>query len=298
MDLKRYLEEKRVLVEEALARLLALDARLQPDLARHLEAMRYSLLAGGKRVRPILCLAACEAVGGDGAAALPAALALECIHTYSLIHDDLPAMDNDDLRRGRPTNHKVYGEANAILAGDGLLTLAFELLSAPADRELPPDVRLRIVNLVAAGAGPFGMVGGQAIDIACEGRQIDFPTLQEIHSRKTGALITAAVQAGALAGGADPDQFGMLTDYGEKIGLSFQIVDDLLNVEGTTEQLGKAAGSDAARGKATYPSFFGLEETRARAGEAVTQALAALEGLGPPAEPLRQLALYIKDRNQ
>jgi geranylgeranyl diphosphate synthase type II len=298
MDLKKYLEARRILVEDGLADLLPPSADLQGDLARHLEAMRYSLLAGGKRVRPILCLAACEAVGGEMQAALPVALALECIHTYSLIHDDLPAMDNDDLRRGLPTNHKVYGEANAILAGDSLLTLAFEILSGPRTQDLPPEVRLRIINLIAAGSGPMGMVGGQVIDIACEGKAIDFTTLREIHRRKTGALITAAVQAGALVGQANQEQFENLTRYGEMIGLSFQIVDDLLNVEGTTAQLGKAAGSDAARGKATYPAFFGIEETRRQAEEAVNQALATLIDLGPAAEPLRQLALYIRDRNQ
>jgi len=298
MDLKKYLEDQKILVEDGLAKLLRPAADLQFDLARHLEAMRYSLMAGGKRVRPILCLAACAAVGGEMQAALPVALALECIHTYSLIHDDLPAMDNDDLRRGLPTNHKVYGEANAILAGDSLLTLAFEVLSGPRTQGLPPEIRLRIVNLIAAGSGPMGMVGGQVMDIACEGKVIDFATLREIHRRKTGTLITAAVQAGALVGQADQEQFENLTRYGEMIGLSFQIVDDLLNVEGTTAQLGKAAGSDAARGKATYPAFFGIEGTRRQAEEAVGQALASLADFGPRAEPLRQLALYIKDRNQ
>jgi geranylgeranyl diphosphate synthase type II len=298
MDLKKYLEDQKILVEDELAKLLPPAADLQLDLARHLEAMSYSLMAGGKRVRPILCLAACTAVGGEMPAALPVALALECIHTYSLIHDDLPAMDNDDLRRGLPTNHKVYGEANAILAGDSLLTLAFEILSGPRTQDLPPEIRLRIVNLIAAGSGPMGMVGGQVMDIACEGKGIDFATLREIHRRKTGALITAAVQAGALVGQADQEQFENLTRYGEMIGLSFQIVDDLLNVEGTTAKLGKAAGSDAARGKATYPAIFGIEETRRQAEEAVRQALASLADFGPTAEPLRQLALYIKDRNQ
>ena len=197
-----------------------------------------------------------------------------------------------------PTSHKVYGEANAILAGDSLLTLAFEILSGPRTADLPADVRLRIVNLIAAGSGPLGMVGGQVMDVACEGKAIDFATLRQIHRRKTGALITAAVQTGALVGQADPKQFENLGRYGEMIGLSFQIVDDLLNVEGTTAQLGKAAGSDAARGKATYPAFFGVAETRRQAEEAVSQALSSLADFGPAAEPLRQLALYIKNRNQ
>jgi geranylgeranyl diphosphate synthase type II len=225
-------------------------------------------------------------------------VALECIHTYSLIHDDLPAMDNDALRRGRPTNHMVYGEANAILAGDGLLTLAFELLSDPDKATVPLAVRLKVIRAIAVGAGPLGMVGGQIIDIASEGKGIDFATLQEIHRRKTAALILAAVQAGAMIGGATSDRYQALCRYGEMIGLSFQIVDDLLNVEGTPEQLGKAAGSDAERGKATYPAFFGVEGTRARAAEAVQAAGDSLADFGPKAEPLRQLALYIKDRKK
>jgi len=298
MDLKTYLSDKQLQVEAAMARLFPAADGLQPDLARHLEAMRYSLFAGGKRVRPILCLAACEAVSGDSQAALPVAVALECIHTYSLIHDDLPAMDDDALRRGRPTNHMVYGEANAILAGDGLLTFAFELLSGPASATIPAATKLEIIRVIAAGSGPLGMVGGQIIDIASEGKSIDFATLQEIHRRKTGALILAAVQAGALVGDAEVEQYSALCHYGEMIGLSFQIVDDLLNVEGTTAQLGKAVGSDAERGKATYPAFFGVEETRSKAAEAVREAVASLADFGPQAEPLRQLALYIKDRNK
>jgi geranylgeranyl diphosphate synthase type II len=298
MDIKQYLSDQRLQVEAAMTRLFPAAEGLQPDLARHLEAMHYSLFADGKRVRPILCLATCEAVGGDSRAALPAAVALECIHTYSLIHDDLPAMDNDALRRGRPTNHVVYGEANAILAGDGLLTWAFELLSSPTDPAIPADTQLQVIKAIAAGAGPLGMVGGQIIDIASEGKSIDFATLREIHRRKTGALILAAVQAGALVGAAGPDRYRALSRYGEMIGLSFQIVDDLLNVEGSSAELGKAVGSDAERGKATYPAFFGVEATRAKAAEAVQEAVAALTDFGPEAEPLRQLALYIKDRKK
>ncbi|HSH13323.1 MAG TPA: farnesyl diphosphate synthase [Desulfurivibrionaceae bacterium] len=298
MDLKQYLNDKRLQVEAAMEQLFPVADTPQPDLARHLEAMRYSLFAGGKRVRPILCLAACEAVDGDSRAALPAAVALECIHTYSLIHDDLPAMDDDALRRGRPTNHMVYGEANAILAGDGLLTWAFEILSDPAELGIPAEVRLRAIKVIAAGAGPLGMVGGQIIDIASEGKTIDFATLREIHRRKTGALILAAVQAGALIGNASPGQYAALSHYGEMIGLSFQIVDDLLNVEGNSAELGKAVGSDAERGKATYPAFFGVEATRAKAAETVQAAVDSLVDFGPKAEPLRQLALYIKDRKK
>jgi len=298
MDLKTYLTAKQVLVEAAMSRLFPYAEGLQTDLARHIDAMRYSLFAGGKRVRPIICLAACEAIGGDEQTALPVAVALECIHTYSLIHDDLPAMDNDELRRGKPTNHMIYGEANAILAGDGLLTFAFTLLSGLSTTTIPAADRLEIIKVVAVGAGPFGMVGGQIIDIASEGKSIDFVTLREIHRRKTGALILASAQAGALVGRANPDQYAALSRYGEMIGLAFQIIDDLLNVEGSTEQLGKNVGTDAERGKATYPAFFGVAETRAKAVEAVQDALDSLAGLGPRAEPLRQLALYIKDRKK
>ncbi|MBU0482320.1 MAG: polyprenyl synthetase family protein [Proteobacteria bacterium] len=294
MDLKKYLGEKKKLVEESMEALMYAPRGLQEDHARHIEAMGYSLFAGGKRIRPILCLAACSAVGGVEDNAIPAAVSLECIHTYSLIHDDLPAMDDDDLRRGKPTNHTIYGEAGAILAGDGLLTLAFELLAR--NSKLEAAEQLQIIRLIAEGSGSMGMVGGQAIDIACEGKKIDFETLKQIHRRKTGALLTAAVQAGAVVGGASEAQFQALTDYGNEIGLAFQIVDDLLNVEGTTEELGKAAGSDAERQKSTYPAFFGIEETRRKAEEAVARALASLETFDRKAEPLREIAHYIRKR--
>lgn len=281
-----------------MARYMPTDEGLPPDLARHIESMHYSLFAGGKRVRPVLCLAACEAVGGNGQHVMPVAVALECIHTYSLIHDDLPAMDDDELRRGKPTNHVLYGEAGAILAGDGLLTLAFELLSSDLLANINPVDRLKIINVIATGVGPLGMVGGQAIDIACEGKDIDFSTLKQIHSRKTGALITASVQAGGIIGGANPKQLSSLTTYGNKIGLAFQIIDDLLNIEGTTEQLGKTAGSDAERCKATYPAIFGLEEAKVMANETITDALDALEGFDEKGEPLMELAKYVLSRNK
>jgi len=296
MDLQNYLKDKRALVEEAMADLMLDSDNLPNELARHIEAMRYSLFAGGKRVRPILCVAACESVGGTASKVLPAAVALECIHTYSLIHDDLPAMDDDNLRRGKPTNHMLYGEAGAILAGDGLLTLAFELLSELA-ADIEPIDRLRIINIIARAAGPLGMVGGQAMDIACEGKEIGIDTLRQIHSRKTGALITAAVQSGAVIGGASPEKFSALSTYGEKIGLAFQIVDDLLNVEGSTEQLGKAAGSDIKLSKATYPAIFGVERTRELAEQTIADALKALENFDEHSDPLRRLATYIVSRN-
>ncbi len=298
MDLQTYLQDKRGLVEQAMADLMPGNGKLPPELDRHLEAMRYSLFAGGKRVRPILCLASCEAVGGAISHALPAAVALECIHTYSLIHDDLPAMDDDELRRGKPTSHMLYGEAGAILAGDGLLTLAFELLSGKLPADIEPGAQLGIINIIARAAGSLGMVGGQAMDIVSEGKEIDVITLREIHSRKTGALISAAVQSGAVIGGATPEQFSSLTTYGEKIGLAFQIVDDLLNVEGTAEQLGKAAGSDADRNKATYPALYGLERTRQLAEESVAEALDALAHFDEYSAPLRRLASYIISRSK
>lgn len=297
MELDLYLEEKRRFVEAGLQDLM-LEA--SGPFSRHLEAMRYSLFAGGKRIRPILCLAAGEAIDGSAGVAarlLPIACALEYIHTYSLIHDDLPAMDNDALRRGKPTNHVLYGEAGAILAGDGLLTLAFHLLSGERGAGLPAPQRLKIIEIIAAAAGPSGMVGGQSLDIDSEKVTIDFQRLQTIHRAKTGALITCSLQAGALAAGASAKQYDDLTRYGEKIGLAFQIVDDILNVTSTTEELGKAAGSDANRGKATYPAFFGLKETRRLAAQAAAEAIEALAAFDDKAEPLRRLATYITTRS-
>ncbi len=297
LDIKIYLSEKRQLVEETLEKLML---QAIGPFEKHIEAMRYSLFVGGKRIRPILCLAAGEAVGLSSATEknlLPVACALECIHTYSLIHDDLPAMDNDDLRRGKPTNHTLFGEAGAILAGDSLLTWAFDLLSAPTKGTMSPEQQLKTIHLIASAAGPHGMVGGQSLDIATENTEFPFTTLQTIHKNKTGALITCSVHAGAIGAGASQEQTEKLIAYGDSIGLAFQIVDDLLNVTATTEQLGKAAGSDANRGKATYPAFFGIEKTRAKAKEAVTKAIDALAGFDHNADPLRALAEYVYTRN-
>jgi len=297
VDIKTYLSEQRAVVESALERFM-LPA--ESPFTHHIHAMRYSLFAGGKRIRPILCLAAGGAID-DGRQTyenlLPVGCALECIHTYSLIHDDLPAMDDDELRRGKPTNHMLYGEAGAILAGDGLLTFAFQLLSDASTATLNPADRLHIMSLIATAAGPLGMVGGQALDIASENNDFPFETLKTIHRSKTGALITCSVQAGAVAAGASPEQFTRLTEYGDNVGLAFQIVDDLLNVTATTEQLGKAAGSDAERGKATYPGYFGISETRRLAREAVDRAIASLSCFDAKAEPLRALAEYIYTRS-
>ncbi len=297
MEIKSYLKEQRQLVEASFEAFIPLASG---DFAAHFEAMRYSLLAGGKRVRPILCIAAARAVAGDGIASqdiMPVACALECIHTYSLIHDDLPAMDNDDLRRGKPTNHVLHGEAAAILAGDGLLTWAFDLLSDPKYGSLRAETRLAVCHCVARAAGSYGMVGGQALDIASENTEFPFSTLQSIHRSKTGALITASVVSGGLCAEADTTALAQLEGYGKQIGLAFQIVDDLLNATATTEQLGKAAGSDAELGKATYPAYFGIEKTRALAQEAVANAIDCLADFDTKARPLRLLADYIYTRS-
>jgi len=298
MDIKQFLEARRKQVDAALDNFLPEE---KGTLAEHIKAMRYSLFAGGKRVRPILCLAAAEAVQ-DYDNEFPntlmlTACALECIHTYSLIHDDLPAMDDDELRRSKPTNHMIFGEAGAILAGDSLLTCAFELLSRE-ELEASATDRLKVISLISNAVGPEGMVGGQFLDLTHEGKKVGDGMLREIHSRKTGALITASVQTGGVLGKCTTEQFHALTLYGTRIGLAFQIVDDLLNVEGTREQLGKAAGSDAARNKTTYPSLFGLDETRKKAREAIDEALAALEGFDERAAMLRELARYIIDRKR
>lgn len=292
--IKEYLQEKRLLVEAALRHFLPVQ---EAPLEFHRQSMEYSLSAGGKRVRPILCIAAAESLGQEMGDLMAIPCALECIHTYSLIHDDLPAMDDDKLRRGKPTNHMVYGEAAAILAGDSLLTFAFELLSHPSlAKSVTLANQVRLINTVAKAAGPRGMVGGQALDIASENKDIPFETLRFIHNRKTGALITASVQCGALLGNASPEQFEALSKYGENIGLAFQIIDDLLNVEGTIAELGKAVGSDAHRNKATYPGFFGVEETRTMAKTAVDKAAEALSHFDQRADNLRALAAYIYQR--
>lgn len=298
VDIKNYLDEKRERVEQALETVM-LSAT--GDFADHIEAMRYSLFVGGKRVRPILCLAAGDCVNPDPVLEerlLPVACALECIHTYSLIHDDLPAMDNDDLRRGHPTCHKKFGEAEAILAGDGLLTYAFDLLSDPRYTGLADGARLQIIYTVARAAGSLGMVGGQSLDMVNEGREVRFDELKTIHRSKTGALITASVLSGAIGAGATAVQLDALRAYGDNIGLAFQIVDDLLDVTSTTEELGKTAGSDEAHDKATYPAFFGIEKTREMAGQAVRESLKALSEFPDSAEPLRALAQYIVDRTR
>jgi len=294
MDIKQYLEQKRQDVDRFLESVMPPESA--PPATLH-KAMRYSLFAGGKRVRPILAIAAYEAVGGTSQSILPLASSLEMIHTYSLIHDDLPAMDNDDYRRGKPTNHKVFGEAMAILAGDALLTMAFDLVSRPELVDgLDPRSQVTVVQELAVGSGNVGMVGGQVADIEAEGKDIDLATLEGVHRWKTGKLIRASVRIGGIAGGAGAEQVNRLTAYAEDIGLAFQIADDVLNVTGTREQLGKDANTDASRGKKTYPTFFGVDGARKLAEERVASAIAHLKEFGPQADPLRELAVYITSR--
>jgi len=295
MDLKTYLKTQCARVDAALDRFIPQESELPHNLHK---AMRYSIFAGGKRVRPILMLAACQAVGGDTERAIPAACAMEMIHTYSLIHDDLPAMDDDDFRRGNPTNHKVFGEAIAILAGDALLTEAFKLISDPRFAVgCAPAAQLAVIHEIATCAGSYGMVGGQVVDMESEGQpDIDLPTVQYIHTHKTGALIKASVVAGALLGGADERKLAAITRYGEAAGLAFQIADDILDIEGTTEEIGKDAGSDEARGKATYPAVMGLAAAKEEAQAMMDEAFRALEIFGAEADPLREIATYIVNR--
>ncbi|OGR29534.1 MAG: polyprenyl synthetase [Desulfuromonadales bacterium GWC2_61_20] len=294
MELSNYLVERTALVEAALDRFLPREEILP---ARLHQAMRYSVFAGGKRIRPILMIAACEAVGGEAAQVIPAACAMEMIHTYSLIHDDLPAMDDDDYRRGRLTNHKVYGEATAILAGDALLTQAFGLLAdATALEQVPAHVRLQVIGTIAVAAGSFGMVGGQVVDMESEGHDFDLPTLEYIHTHKTGALILASITTGALIGGASAEAARALERYGAAVGLAFQIADDILDIVGDQATIGKDVGSDEERGKATYPALLGLSEARGRARELRDTALSALAPLGDRGERLKQIAHFIIDR--
>ena len=294
LDLKEHLKEKKRLVDKFLDDYLP-KADVHPN-ALH-EAMRYSLFAGGKRVRPILCIASCEAVGGDIDTVMPVASAIELIHTYSLIHDDLPAMDNDDYRRGRPTNHKMYGEAIAILAGDALLTLAFDLLSDKGlNKRLDSDSLLSIIKRLSSASGSAGMVGGQAADIQASGKEVNLPEVEYIHIHKTGALIRASVCIGAIAGNASKDALSALTRYGEAIGLAFQIADDVLDIEGSKDEIGKDVGSDIAKEKVTYPSVIGISESKKLAKGLIDKSIEAISTLGDKAEPLREIARYIVER--
>ena len=329
--LSSYLLNNKEKIDGYLMRLAGIHGEIPRTLYN---SMQYSLSAGGNRIRPILSIASCEAVGGRLEDVIPAAIAIEMIHTYSLIHDDLPSMDNDDLRRGKPTNHKVFGEATAILAGDGLLTMAFSILSDTKNVEDPVchpelvsgsqtkrsrnkfgmtvggeereavfsddnnhlDKRLRIISEIALAAGPEGMVGGQQLDIENEGKKIDAAALEELHRRKTGALILAAVRAGGISGGASEMQLQALSVYGNKSGLAFQIADDILDVEGDVEDVGKSIGKDAKQRKNTYPAILGLAQSKILALQLVDEAITALDSFDDKADPLRMIAGYIIDR--
>ena len=295
-DLKAYLNDKKAIVDKALLTYFPQPEGPASDL---IEAMRYSLFAGGKRLRPILCIAGAEAVGGTSSDILPVACSLELIHTYSLIHDDLPAMDDDALRRGKPTNHKVFGEAIALLAGDGLLTEAFHLLSSGELAErIQSDVILQVIRMISGAAGYDGMVGGQAVDIQWEGKKAAFSIVEYIHTHKTGAMIAASVTSGVLLAGGNEWQLQAITNYGRKTGLAFQIADDILDIEGDSMAMGKTAGADKQKGKMTYPAVLGLEESKKVQSELVSSAIHSLEKFDQRAEPLRHLAQYIIERKK
>ena len=281
------------LVEEGLLR----ELKKVPAYDETLEkAMEYSLMAGGKRLRPVLLMAAADAVGKDGAAFLTTGCAIEMIHTYSLIHDDLPAMDNDDYRRGKPTNHKVFGDGIAVLAGDALLTLAFEVMLR--QEGAAPETLVTVVSEMSRAAGPYGMVGGQVLDLEGEGRHLDLTALRKIHMGKTGALFCAAIRSGAILADAKEEELAALTLYAERFGLAFQITDDILDVTGDEAAIGKPVGSDVRNEKATYVTLTSLEEAKKLAEDAVDEAVAALDIFGERAAFLRDLALFLLGRKK
>ncbi|MGE4590069.1 MAG: polyprenyl synthetase family protein [Acidaminococcaceae bacterium] len=289
MDFAKYYEDRKKLVNNFL------EKRMQKKgISRVDEAMRYSLLAGGKRIRPLLLMATADAIGSHGYNYLPVACGLEMIHTYSLIHDDLPLMDNDDYRRGRLTNHKVYGDAMALLAGDALLTLAFEVMLE--QKNVNSDVLVETIREVAMCAGNYGMVGGQALDIDAEGNEISIAELNTLHAAKTGAMFIAAVRSGARLAGADSLQLLALTKFADLIGLAFQITDDILDVEGNLQEMGKTAGSDAKNSKTTYVTICTLDGAKALAEKTINEALECLETFGDNAEPLRNIANMVCKR--
>ena len=295
LDLDSYLTSQKKRINRALESLLKTSDK--PD--RILEAMTYSLMAGGKRIRPVLCVAAAEAAGGNPEDALPAACALEMVHTYSLIHDDLPAMDDDALRRGKPTCHMAFDEATAILTGDALLTLAFQTLASIELSNAEQTAKwLRVIRLISYAAGYCGMIQGQMLDITSEGRQLTLAELKSLHRLKTGALIEASISSGALLGGLNSNKISMLESYAHNIGLAFQVTDDILNVEGDPEIMGKAVGTDKLRNKSTYPSLLGLKKSKDFAGKLAENALQALESFDQKAEPLRAIAKYIVERKK
>ena len=291
--MKELWKKRQALVERALTEEMAKTPVLDDTLRA---SMEYSLMAGGKRLRPVLLMAAADAVGADGTKFLPVACALEMIHTYSLIHDDLPAMDNDNLRRGKPTNHVKFSEGIAILAGDALLTLAFTVILRQKD--VPAEALLRVVDEISRAAGAEGMVGGQVLDLAAENRQITMEELRRVHMGKTGALFHAALRSGAILAGASEEQLAALTAYADHFGLAFQITDDILDVIGTSEEIGKPVGSDEKNHKSTYVSLTSLAEAQELARNTVEEAVAALDGFGTEADFLRALVTYLVNRKQ
>jgi len=293
-DFKQYMKNQQKRVNEKLASLFAKT----PQQSRLLFAMQYSLMAGGKRIRPILCISAASAIDENHQDVLPVACAIECIHTYSLIHDDLPSMDNDDLRRGNPTCHKAFDEATAILAGDALLTLAFEILSDITISHHAPQIHLKLIHIIANAAGPYGMIEGQMRDIESETKQLNENELEQLHNLKTGALITASVNAGAILAKATRQQQECLNIYAHNIGLAFQVVDDVLNVKGDPERLGKAVGTDTHLQKNTYPGLIGVCQAEEKARQLVNNAIESLQKFDDRAEPLRAIANYIVRRDR
>lgn len=291
-DFSRYVAERQRLVSDALERFT--PPADTPPASLH-EAIRYSLIGGGKRVRPLLCIAAAEADGGTAGDVLPTACALEMIHTFSLIHDDLPAIDDDDFRRGLPTSHKRFGEAIAILAGDALHTLAFTTIATHQKAADPARV-VEVIRLVAEASGTAGMVGGQVDDIYFEGKPVDADTLRHIHARKTGALLNASILSGAVLAGASESELSALRRYGDHVGLAFQIIDDILDVTGDDDKMGKQTGSDEKKDKATYPRLFGIDGSTRLAREASDAAVAVLSAMNQRADPLRAFARYIVER--
>jgi geranylgeranyl diphosphate synthase type II len=293
MDLRSYLNDRASLVDEALELYLPPAGEL-PGIIH--EAMRYSAVDGGKRIRPVLALAASEAVGGSIEAAMPAGCAIELIHAFSLIHDDLPCMDDDDLRRGKPTSHKVYGEAIALLAGDALLSQAFEIIASTP--KVPAERLLEVSRLIARATGTRGMIGGQVLDMQAEGRDVELSDVEAIHTRKTGALLEVSVVVGGILGGGSKEQIEGLSRYGRDIGLAFQVADDILDLTGDAEKIGKPTGSDLRQKKATYPSVIGIEKSRELGEGAIADAIGALAGFGEQAEPLIALAEFIMRRDR
>ena len=291
--MKSYMQRKMDLINQQLNEIYTENMALNKDLAK---AMNYSLMAGGKRLRPILIMAAADALGVDCEKFLRLSTSIEFIHTYSLIHDDLPAMDNDDYRRGKLTNHKVFGEALAILAGDALLTMAFEIIAT--DKNVDAETKVKIITEMSKAAGAEGMVGGQVIDMQSENKKIDIQTLKQMHAAKTGALFCAAIRSGAILAGADEKQLANLTEYARQFGLAFQITDDILDVVGDEKTIGKPVGSDEKNHKSTYVTLGSLESAKALAQEAVDKAKASLVDFGENAEFLRALVDYLITRNK